>query len=74
LVTLGSVGGKPFVPGVPVGYIQSVTSAPGALTQTALITPFTDFTGIGVVGVVVAPPRTDPRNAVLAGVPKLGTQ
>jgi rod shape-determining protein MreC len=74
LVTLGSVGGKPFVPGVPVGYVQSVTSAPGALTQTALITPFTDFTGIGVVGVVVAPPRTDPRDAVLASVPKPGAR
>jgi rod shape-determining protein MreC len=69
LVTLGSVSGKPYVPGVPVGFVQSVTSAPGALTQTALITPFTDFTGIGVVGVVVAPPRTDPRNAVLNGLP-----
>jgi rod shape-determining protein MreC len=73
LVTLGSVAGKPYVPGVPVGYVQSVTSAPGALTQTALITPFTDFTGVGVVGVVVAPPRTDPRDAALASVPKPGT-
>ncbi len=77
VVTFGSVGGKPYVPGVPVGYIKSVTSAPGALTQTALITPFTDFTGIGVVGVVIAPPRTDPRNAVVDGLPaqaKLGAQ
>lgn len=69
LVTLGSVDGKPYVPGVPVGFVQSVTSAPGALTQTALITPFADFTGVGVVGVVIAPPRTDPRDAVLNGLP-----
>jgi rod shape-determining protein MreC len=69
LVTFGSVGGKPYVPGVPVGYIRSVTSAPGALTQTAVITPFTDFTGVGVVGEVIAPPRTDPRDAVLNGLP-----
>jgi len=69
LVTFGSVGGRPYVPGVPVGYIQSVTSQPGSLTQTALVTPFADFTGLGVVGVVVAPPRTDPRDAVLNGLP-----
>lgn len=69
LVTFGSVGGRPYVPGVPVGYVQSVTSEPGSLTQTALITPFADFTGLGVVGVVIAPPRTDPRDAVLSGLP-----
>jgi rod shape-determining protein MreC len=69
LVTFGSVGGRPYVPGVPVGYVQAVTSQPGSLTQTALITPFADFTGLGVVGVVIAPPRTDPRDALLAGLP-----
>jgi rod shape-determining protein MreC len=69
LVTFGSVGGRPYVPGVPVGYVQSVTSQPGSLTQTALVAPFADFTGLGVVGVVVVPPRTDPRDAVLNGLP-----
>lgn len=69
MVTFGSVGGRPYVPGVPVGYVQSVTSQPGSLTQTALITPFADFTGLGVVGVVIAPPRVDPRDAVLNGAP-----
>jgi len=69
LVTFGSVGGRPYVPGVPVGYVQSVTSQPGSLTQTALVTPFADFTGLGVVGVVIVPPRADPRDAVLNGLP-----
>jgi rod shape-determining protein MreC len=68
LVTFGSVGGRPYVPGVPVGYVQTVTSEPGSLTQTALVTPFADFTGIGVVGVVVAAP-TNPGDALLAGLP-----
>jgi rod shape-determining protein MreC len=66
LVTFGSVGGRPYVPGVPVGYVQTVTSEPGSLTQTALVTPFADFTGVGVVGVVIAPPRTNPGDSVLA--------
>lgn len=54
VVTFGSVGGRPYVPGVPVGQVQTVTSQPGSLTQTALIKPFVDFTGIGVVGVVTS--------------------
>jgi rod shape-determining protein MreC len=67
LVTFGSVGDRPYVAGVPVGTVASVTSQPGALTQTALVTPFADFTGLGVVGVVIAPPRVDPRDSVLGG-------
>lgn len=67
LVTFGSVGGRPYVAGVPVGTVQTVTSQPGSLTQTALIKPFADFNGLGVVGVVIAPPRTNPRDSVLPG-------
>lgn len=54
LVTFGSVGGRPYVPGVPVGQVLTVTSQPGSLTQTALVKPFADFTGLGVVGVVIS--------------------
>jgi len=67
LVTFGSVDDTPYVPGVPVGTITSVTSTPGSLTQTAQVRPFADFSSLGVVGVVVAPPRTDPRDSVLPG-------
>ncbi|HET9078926.1 MAG TPA: rod shape-determining protein MreC [Trebonia sp.] len=54
LVTFGSVGGRPYVPGVPVGTVTAVTTQPGSLTPTALVQPFADFTGLGVVGVVVS--------------------
>ena len=54
VVTFGSVGGRPYVPGVPVGQVTTVTSQPGALTQTAMVRPFADFTGLGVVGVVTS--------------------
>jgi rod shape-determining protein MreC len=54
LVTFGSVGGRPYVPGVPVGTVTSVTTQPGSLTPTAVVRPFADFTGLGVVGVVVS--------------------
>ena len=55
LVTFGSVGGRPYVAGVPVGAVVTVTSQPGSLTQTALVRPFADFSGLGVLGVVVPP-------------------
>jgi rod shape-determining protein MreC len=54
LVTFGSVGGRPYVPGIPIGRITKVTTTPGSLTPTALVKPFADFTGLGVLGVVVS--------------------
>jgi rod shape-determining protein MreC len=54
LNTFGSVGGRPYVPGVPVGTVTTVTTQPGSLTPTAIVKPFADFTGLGVVGVVVS--------------------
>jgi len=54
LVTFGSVGGRPYVPGVPVGTVRTVTTQPGSLTPTAVVKPLADFTGLGVVGVVVS--------------------
>ena len=54
LNTFGSVGGRPYVPGVPVGTVTTVTTQPGSLTPAAIVKPFADFTGLGVVGVVVS--------------------
>ncbi len=65
LVTLGSVGGSPFVPGVPVGQVSDVRTAPGTLSRTGSVTPFLEPATVDLVGVVVQPPRTDPRDAVL---------
>jgi rod shape-determining protein MreC len=63
--TFGSVGDQPYVPGVPVGTIVSVTGSAGSLTQTALVRPFVNFTALGVVGIVVQVPRHNPRNPIL---------
>jgi len=64
LVTFGSEGDAPYVPGVPVGKVVHVDK-PGALTRTATVRPYVDFTSLDLVGVVVSPPRTDPRDSVL---------
>ena len=65
MVTLGSRNGRPFVPGVPVGTVVNVRSTPGALTRSADVRTFVDVTTLDLVGVVVEPPRTDPRDSLL---------
>ena len=64
LVTFGSRRSNPFVPGVPIGEVVGVKPASG-LTREATVRPYVDFTALDLVGVVVVPPRTDPRDAVL---------
>jgi rod shape-determining protein MreC len=65
IVTFGSVGGRPYVPGVPVGVITQVTGSANSLTKLALVRPFASDTSLGVVGVVIVPPRVNPRDSVL---------
>lgn len=65
VVSFGSQGGQPYVPGVPIGTVTAVQQTPGTLTRTAVLRPFVHFTGLDVVGVVVASPKQDPRDAVL---------
>jgi rod shape-determining protein MreC len=70
LVTFGSVHDTPYVPGVPIGQVTRVQGNAGALTKTALVKPYVDFTSLGVVGVVVGGPAKDPRDSVLPTGPK----
>jgi rod shape-determining protein MreC len=65
LVSFGSQGDRPYVPGVPIGEVVSVRGTPGSQTRTARVRPYVDFTSLDLVGVVVEAPRTDPRDAVL---------
>jgi rod shape-determining protein MreC len=70
LVTSASVNSAPFVAGVPVGVISAVQNRAGSLTATALVRPYVNFTALGVVGIVIVPPRHDPRFSVLPPAPK----
>ncbi|MFE6451436.1 rod shape-determining protein MreC [Nocardiopsis dassonvillei] len=72
LVTLGSHEGAPFVPGVPIGTVEEVQVAPGALSRLARIAPAVDFSSLDVVGVVVGGPEEDPRDSVLPPRPDKG--
>jgi len=73
LVTLGISGNKAFIPGIPIGEVYKVEATPGALSRTALVKPYVSFTTLDVVGVVVQPPRHDPRNSVLPPSPSPST-
>ncbi|WP_151773213.1 rod shape-determining protein MreC [Streptomyces abyssomicinicus] len=70
MVTFGSQGDKPFVPGVPVGVVQRVDPAGGDLTRTVYVKPFVSFTQLDIVGIVVQGPGKDPRDSVLPPKPK----
>ncbi|MEV5965625.1 rod shape-determining protein MreC [Kribbella sp. NPDC051952] len=61
IVTWGSSGNAPYVPGVPIGVVTSVTPNEGALGSTATIKPYVDPTRIDTVGVVTGPPARAPR-------------
>jgi rod shape-determining protein MreC len=66
LVTRGSTNQTPFVWGVQVGSVVSATHPLAGEVQTGTVRPYVDFTSLDLVGVVVEPPRTDPRDALLA--------
>ncbi|WP_282696791.1 rod shape-determining protein MreC [Streptomyces sp. CC208A] len=70
LVTFGSSGNKPFVPGVPVGEIVRVDPSSGGLTRNVYVRPYVAFSKLDIVGVVVQAPRSDPRDTVLPPKPK----
>ncbi|WP_424887503.1 rod shape-determining protein MreC [Streptomyces sp. XH2] len=70
LVTFGSSRDKPFVAGVPVGEVTRVEPAGGSLTRTLQVRPFVGYSKLDIVGVVVEPPRTDPRDTVLPPKPE----
>ena len=69
VLTSGSPNGRPFVSGVPIGFVTELIATPGALTRQALIEPYVNFTSLNIVGIVVEEPREDPRDALIAPSP-----
>jgi rod shape-determining protein MreC len=69
VVTFGSRGGRPFVPGIPIGRVESVSGTPGQLTRVANLAPYADASRLNLVGVVVAQQRTEPRGVIPAPAP-----
>lgn len=68
LVT-GPYGGSTYVAGIPVGEVVAVSGDPSAPVRDATVRPYPDFGGLDLVGIVLARPRTDPRDALLPASP-----
>jgi rod shape-determining protein MreC len=51
LVTFASVGGRPYIGGVPVGVVTRVGAGRGS-AETAQVRPFANFSALGVVAVI----------------------
>jgi len=62
VTTWGSRTSAPYVPGVPIGSIESVYASPRLLSKQAVIRPYVDFSSLDVVGVVV---NDDTKGAVI---------
>ena len=69
ILARGSNNGRPFVPGVPIGEVTAVDNSASAVTQTADVKFYSNFATLGVVSVVVAAPKTDPRDALVPPKP-----
>ena len=65
LVTNGSEGNRPFVPGVPVGVVVGVDNSTASLTQTATVVSYANLNDLGVVSVILSAPTTAPRKPLL---------
>jgi rod shape-determining protein MreC len=69
ILARGSQENRPFVPGVPIGEVTAVDNAAGAVTQTADVKLFVNFSTLSVVAVVVGSPKSDPRDALVPKAP-----
>ena len=70
LMSRGSIANRPFVPGVPVGYITTVDNSAGTIAQSATVRYYTDFSKLSVLAVVVGGPSTNPGDALVPQKPR----
>jgi rod shape-determining protein MreC len=70
LLSRGSSGDSPFVPGVPVGKIVFVDNAAGQLTKQARVEAFVDLNSLGVVSVVIDSKGNNPGDALVPVAPR----
>lgn len=70
ILARGSSNGRPFVPGVPIGEVTAVDNSASAITQTADVKFYSNFSTLGVVAVVVSSPKNDPRDSLVPPKPQ----
>ena len=65
LLALGSDNNKPFVPGVPVGYVKTVKNSRATLTQEAIVASYSNLGSLGVVSVIISSANGGPKDALI---------
>jgi rod shape-determining protein MreC len=65
LLTNGSEGNRPFIPGVPVGVVVGADNSAASLTQTATVNSYANLNDLGIVSVVLSAPTTAPSRPLL---------
>ena len=65
LLSLGSDNNRPFVPGVPVGFVKSVKNSRLTLTQEAVVSSYSNLGSIGVVSVIISSKNGGPKDALI---------
>lgn len=70
LLSRGSSGDKPFVPGVPVGKVITIDNSTGQLTMQGRVMGFVDLNALGVVSVVTASVGGNPGDALVPQAPR----
>lgn len=70
LLSRGSSGDKPFVPGVPVGKVITVDNATGQLTKQGRVLGFVDLNALGVVSVVLESVSGNPGDSLVPQAPR----
>jgi len=71
LLARGSIADRPFVPGVPIGYVTGVDNSAGAVAQTATVRYYTNFSTLGVVAVVLSGSGSNPGDALVPAKPRV---
>ncbi len=65
LLSLGSDNNKPFVPGLPVGYVKSVKNTSATLTQEANVKSYSNLSSLGIVSVIIKSTNGGPKDALI---------
>jgi rod shape-determining protein MreC len=71
LLARGSIANRPFVPGIPLGYVTGVDNSAGAVAQTATVRYYTNFSTLGVVAVVLSGSGSNPGDALVPVKPRV---
>lgn len=69
ILSRGSSGDRPFVPGVPVGTVRSIENSTGQLTKRAIVEGFVDLNSVSVVSVVIKSNGSNPGDALVPRAP-----